>query len=181
MDELQIIAGCKNNEQDAQRELYEKYAGKMYAICLRYMADADSAKDLLQDGFIKVFGCIGSFEGKGSFEGWMRRIFVNLSLELLRKQKNIIVNGDGIQNLPDVIDDATEEQMFKISEAELMKMVKELPKGYSTIFNLYAIEDFSHKEIAVMLGINEVTSRSQYIRARKLLQEKVRKYIEGNN
>lgn len=180
MEDLQIIAGCKNQNREAQRALYEEYARKMYAICLRYMPDADSAKDLLQDGFIKVFSSIDSFQGKGSFEGWLKRIFVNLALETIRKQKNVIFTSDDVQSLPDMVDDSTEEQMYKISEKELLKMIKELPKGYSTIFNLYAIEDFSHKEIADMLGINEGTSRSQYVRARKILQDKVKQYIKTN-
>ena len=180
MDELQIIAGCKEQKRDAQRALYDQYARMMYGICLRYMSDSDSAKDLLQDGFIKVFASIDSFQGKGSFEGWIKRIFVNLALETIRKQKNIIVNSEEIQSLPDVADDADDDQMYKISETELLKMVKELPKGYSTIFNLYAIEDYSHKEIAEMLNINEGTSRSQYVRARKILQEKVKQYINDN-
>ena len=180
MDELQMIAGCKNQDREAQRALYNEYARKMYAICLRYMPDTDSAKDLLQDGFIKVFASISSFQGKGSFEGWIKRVFVNMALETIRKQKNIFFISDDVQTLPDVVDDTTEEQMYNVSEADLLKMIKELPKGYSTIFNLYAIEDMSHKEIADMLGINEGTSRSQYVRARKILQEKVKQYIKDN-
>jgi RNA polymerase sigma-70 factor (ECF subfamily) len=180
MDELQMIAGCKNQDREAQRALYNEYARKMYAICLRYMPDVDSAKDLLQDGFIKVFASINSFQGKGSFEGWMKRVFVNMALETIRKQKNMFFISDDVQTLPDVVDDTTEEQMYNISETDLLKMIKELPKGYSTIFNLYAIEDLSHKEIADMLGINEGTSRSQYVRARKILQEKVKQYIKDN-
>lgn len=144
------------------------------------MSDEDSAKDLLQDGFIKIFSSIESFQGKGSFEGWIKRIFVNLALETIRKQKNIFSRPDDMQVLPDVVDDTTDDEMYKISETELLRMIKELPKGYSTIFNLYAVEDLSHKEIADMLGINEGTSRSQYVRARKILQEKVKQYIKEN-
>ena len=180
MDELRMIAGCKNRDREAQRALYNEYSRKMYAICLRYMSDEDSAKDLLQDGFIKIFSSIESFQGKGSFEGWIKRIFVNLALETIRKQKNIFSCPDDMQVLPDVVDDTTDDEMYKISETELLRMIKELPKGYSTIFNLYAVEDLSHKEIADMLGINEGTSRSQYVRARKILQEKVKQYIKEN-
>lgn len=179
MNELQIIAGCKEQKREAQKMLYERYARKMYSICLRYSSDQATAQDLLQDGFIKVFANIGSFQDKGSFEGWLKRIFINLALENLRKKKSIFESSDDIQNLPDVVDEATEDdQMYKISEAELLKMVQELPRGYSTVFNLYAIEDYSHKEIADMLGISEGTSRSQYVRARQILQEKVRQYIK---
>lgn len=180
MNELRMIAACKNQDREAQRELYNEYSRKMYAICLRYMPDEDSAKDLLQDGFIKVFSSIESFQGKGSFEGWIKRIFVNLALETIRKQKNIFSRPDDIQMLPDVVDDTTDDEMYRISETELLRMIKELPKGYSTIFNLYAVEDLSHKEIADMLDINEGTSRSQYVRARRILQEKVKQYMKEN-
>lgn len=181
MNELQIIAGCKEQRRDAQKMLYEKYSRTMYGICLRYTSDPDDAKDLLQDGFIKVFANINSFLEKGSFEGWMKRIFINLALENIRKQKNIIETSDHIDNLPEMVDDNTEDdQMYRISEKELLKMVQELPKGYSAVFNLYAIEDFSHKEIAQMLGITEGTSRSQYVRARQLLQEKVKTHLKNN-
>ncbi len=179
MNELQIIAGCKEQKREAQKMLYEKYSRTMYSICLRYSSDQDSAKDLLQDGFIKVFAHIGSFQEKGSFEGWLKRIFINLALENLRKKKNIIETSDDLQNLPDMMDDSTEDSdMYKISETELLNMVQSLPRGYSAVFNLYAIEDYSHKEIAEMMGISEGTSRSQYVRARQILQDKVKQYIK---
>ncbi|MBK5721651.1 sigma-70 family RNA polymerase sigma factor [Dysgonomonas sp. Marseille-P4677] len=179
MNELQIIAGCKEQKREAQKMLYEKYARTMYSICLRYSSDQDSAQDLLQDGFIKVFAHIGSFQEKGSFEGWLKRIFINLALENLRKKKNIIQSSDDLQNLPEMVDDSTEDSdMYKISETELLKMVQDLPRGYSAVFNLYAIEDYSHKEIADMMGISEGTSRSQYVRARQMLQDRVKRYIK---
>ncbi|MDR2954936.1 MAG: sigma-70 family RNA polymerase sigma factor [Prevotella sp.] len=179
MNELQIIAGCKEQKREAQRILYERYARKMYGICLRYSSDQADAQDLLQDGFMKVFAHIGSFQEKGSFEGWLKRIFINLSLENLRKKKSLFQPSDDMQDIPDVVDESTEDsRMYKVSEVELLKMVQELPRGYSTVFNLYAIEDYSHKEIAEMLGINEGTSRSQYVRARQMLQEKVKQYIK---
>lgn len=178
MDELQIIAGTKEGKREAQKMLYEKYARKMYSICLRYTSDGDSAKDLLQDGFIKVFANIGSFQEKGSFEGWLKRIFINLALENLRKSKSIIQSSEDIQDIPDIVDaDTEDDQAYKISEKELLKMIQDLPRGYSTVFNLYAIEDYSHKEIAEMLQISEGTSRSQYVRARQILQEKVKQYL----
>ena len=179
MNELQIIAGCKEQKREAQKMLYEAYARKMYSICLRYSSDQDAAQDLLQDGFMKVFANVDSFQDRGSFEGWLKRIFINLALENLRKRKSIIQTSDDVQNLPDVVDDSTEdEQMYKISENELLKMVQDLPRGYSTVFNLYAIEDYSHKEIADLMGISEGTSRSQYVRARQILQGKVKQYIK---
>lgn len=181
MNEQQIIVGCKEQKREAQKMLYEKFARTMYGICLRYSSDEDTAKDLLQEGFIKVFANIGSFQDKGSFEGWLKRIFINLSLENIRKQKSLLQVSEDISDIPDVVDSNTEDdQMYKISEHELLRMVQELPKGYSSVFNLYAIEDLSHKEIADMLGISEGTSRSQYVRPRQILQEKVRNYIKNN-
>lgn len=182
MNELQIIAGCKEQKREAQKMLYEKYSRTMYGICLRYSSDQESAQDLLQDGFIKVFAHISSFQEKGSFEGWLKRIFINLALENLRKKKNIIHSSDDIQDLPELVDDSTEDSsMYQISETELLKMVQDLPRGYSAVFNLYAIEDYSHKEIAQMMGISEGTSRSQYVRARQMLQDKVKQYIKDRS
>lgn len=182
MNEQQIIQGCKQQERKAQKALYEKFARTMYGICLRYAPDEDTAKDLMQEGFIKVYTHIYSYQEKGSFEGWLKRIFINQALENIRKQKNIIHNSDQIQDLPNMVDDdTTEEGMNKISETELLRMIHDLPKGYATVFNLYAIEDLSHKEIAEMLGISEGTSRSQYVRARQLLQTKVNKFFKENS
>jgi len=178
MDELQIIAGCKEQKREAQKMLYDKYARRMYSICLRYSSDTDAAQDLLQDGFMKVFAGIVTFQDRGSFEGWLKRIFINLALENIRKKRSMILASDDVQNIPDIVDESTEDkQMYEISETDLLKMIQELPKGYATVFNLYAIEEYSHKEIAEALGINEGTSRSQYVRARQLLQEKVKQYI----
>lgn len=182
MNEQQIITGCKEQKREAQKMLYEKYARTMFGICLRYCSDEDSAKDLLQDGFIKVYANVGSFQGKGSFEGWIKRIFINQALESFRKKKSLIQTSDDVQNLPDIVDEDTEDDaMYRISENDLLKMIQELPKGYSTVFNLYAIEDFSHREIADMLGISEGTSRSQYVRARQLLQDKVQTFMKRNS
>lgn len=179
MNELQLIAGVKEGKREAQKMLYEQYARKMYSICLRYTSDPDYAQDLLQDGFVKVFTHINTFQEKGSFEGWLKRIFINLALENLRKNKSIIQASDDIQNIPDVVDSETEDgQGYQISETELLRMIQDLPRGYSTVFNLYAIEDYSHKEIAEMLDISEGTSRSQYVRARQILQDKVKQYLK---
>lgn len=176
MDELQLIEGCKRQEKRSQQAVYEKYARVMYGICLRYSSDSDAAQDLLQDGFIKVFANISSFQGKGSFEGWMKRIFINLALEVIRKEKSKGIQTDDIENvsLDDFIEDPEEEET--LTEDVLFSMIQELPSGYRSVFNLYAIEDYSHKEISELLGIAEGTSRSQYTRARLLLQEKVKEF-----
>jgi len=179
MDELQLIEGCIEGKRESQKYLYEKYASSMYTICLRYASDNEAAMDLLHDGFIKVFSVIKSFSGKGSFEGWMKRVFINLALENLRKEKHTMFT-DELQSVPDIAEEDSSDRAKDISENELLRMIQELPKGYKSVFNLYVIEDFSHKEIAQMLGIAEGTSRSQYIRARQILQEKVTDYLRKN-
>lgn len=180
MEELQLIQGCKKQDRRSQQIVYERYGRVMYGICLRYSSDAETAQDLLHDGFIKIFTHIVSYEGKGSFEGWMKRIFINLALETIRKDKVKKQYSEDIENLSDLdsIKDDSDDGIDKISESELMKMVQELPQGYRSVFNLYAIEEYSHKEISEALGIAEGTSRSQYIRARLLLQEKVKAYLK---
>lgn len=179
MNEEQIIEGCKALKRDAQKALYEKYSRTMYGVCLRYSADEDAAKDLLQDGFIKVFSRIQSFENRGSFEGWLKRIFVNLALENLRKTKDTSFNSDNIETIADEIEDESiDDDSDSISADELLKMIKSLPEGYSAVFNLYAIENYSHKEISKMLNITESTSRSQYLRARNVLQGMVKELIK---
>lgn len=177
MTELQLIAGCKERRRDSQKLLYERYAPKIYGVCLRYCQDIEAAQDLLHDGFIKIFSIIDSYMGKGSFEGWMKRVFINMALENIRKDKVQQRTTDDIDNVPDIVDEET-EVANSISEDDLMRMIESLPKGYRTVFNLYAIEDFSHKEIAQLLNISEGTSRSQYIRARQILQEKVKAFIK---
>jgi len=179
MNELQLIAGCKQGKREYQKQLYEKYARTMYGICLRYCPNPEVAQDLLHDGFIKIFSAIGSFSEKGSFEGWMKRVFINLALESIRKEKTIITTED-LQNISDIVDNDNENS-DEISEDDLLKMIQELPHGYRTVFNLYAIENLSHKEIAKVLDIAEGTSRSQYIRARQILQEKVLEFQKKNN
>ena len=171
MDEIQLIKGCKGNKPKAQKGLYETYARKMMAVCLRYTNDRESAQDLLQDGFIKVFTAIGTYSGNGSFEGWMRKIFVNTALEYLRK--NDILRETVDIDSPDTLKEPDYSALEKISADELMELVRELPTGFRTVFNMFAIEGYSHKEIGEALGINESTSRSQFTRAKKLLQKKL--------
>lgn len=178
MDELQLIEGCKKGKRECQKHLYDRYARVMYGICLRYMSSTDAAQDLLQDGFIKVFSAINSYSGKGSFEGWMKRIFINMALQNIRKEK-LFIDSEDFQNIPDIIDE--DDDASAISEDELLKMIQDLPQGYQMVFNLYAIENLSHKEISEMLGIAEGTSRSQYIRARQILQVKVLDYLKQNS
>lgn len=171
MSEQQLIEGCQRGDRRAQKELYELYSRKMMGVCLRYVNDRETARDLLQDGFVKIFTSIGSFSGIGSFEGWMRKIFVNCALEYLRKS-DVLREATDLDNTAELVN-ADSSAISDISAAELMNMVKELPAGFRTVFNLFAIEGYSHKEIAEMLDITDSTSRSQYTRAKQLLKKKI--------
>ncbi|MDR2027114.1 MAG: sigma-70 family RNA polymerase sigma factor [Prevotellaceae bacterium] len=172
MDE-QLIKGCIKKDIRAQKQLYEKYAPLMMSVCLRYVKDKEIAQNLLHDGFIKLFDKIHTYSGSGSFVGWMRKIFVNTALEYLRHNDVFKYSID--VDIAVNIESAEESPVDKISADELMKCITELPPGFRTVFNMFAIEGYSHAEIAEQLGIQEGTSRSQYARARTLLQQKILK------
>lgn len=173
MGEKELVEKCLRNDAVAQRTLFETYAPKMMAVCMRYAKDKMQAEDVLQVGFIKVFSNLEKFSGKGSLEGWIRRIMVNSSLDEIRRNTKFLAN----QSMDDVDYKLgmTQNVDANLLEDDLMKLVQNLPTGYQTVFNLYAIEGFSHKEIAEQLGVTESTSKSQYSRAKKLLQEAVEK------
>ncbi len=166
-----IIAGCQRGDTRAQKDLYELFGPKMYGICLRYGGNEADAQDVLQDGFLKIFEKIHQFENKGSFEGWMRRIFVNTALEKFRGQYKVINIQDGWR---EGLNDSYEDINSNITAKELIKLVSDLSPKYRTVFNLYAIEGYSHKEISDMLGISEGTSKSNLSRARLILQDKIK-------
>ncbi|MDY6278269.1 MAG: sigma-70 family RNA polymerase sigma factor [Bacteroidales bacterium] len=157
----------------AQKAIFDALAPKMMAVCLRYMGDRESAEDVLQDGFVTLFSKLDTYTGEGSFEGWARKIFVNTALMSLRKKDALRDSGD----LESVSGRASEaaSQLQTIGYKELMGLVAELPPMYRTAFNLFAVEGYSHKEIAEALGITEVTSRSHVQRARAYLQERIKK------
>lgn len=168
--ETDLIEACRKQNAKAQRMIYERYAGTMLGLCRRYVRGDLEAEDVMIKGFMKVFGKIGMFEGKGSFEGWMKRIMINEALGYLRQNKPMYLETD--------IEVAVGEPDYNMMTAalettDLLRMIDELPVGYRTIFNLYAIEGYSHREIADILGINENTSKSQLSRARLQLQKKV--------
>lgn len=171
-DISELILRCRKGCRRAQYELYEKFAPKMFAVCLRYARDASEAEDMLQDGFIKVFANLGSFKDLGSFEGWVRRIFVNTALEKFRKKNPMLLSSELHPNLAITRDDET--VLNRLSAEELTRLIRSLPDGYRMVFNLYAVEGYSHKEIGEMLSISEGTSKSQLARARQHLQEKIR-------
>jgi RNA polymerase sigma factor (sigma-70 family) len=166
--EEELIKGCLRRERAAQQQLYDMYSSKMYALCYRYVRHAMEAEDILVTAFTKVFDRIDQFKGEGSFEGWIRRIMVNEALTCLRKSRNMYLETE--------LEQADREPDYdKLSdhlEAEdLLKMIQELPAGYRLVFNMYAIDGYSHKEIAGQLGISENTSKSQLSRARVYLQK----------
>ncbi len=167
----QLIEGCVNNNREAQYKLYNLMSGKMFAVCLRYAKNREAAEDILQDGFVKVFTNIEKFRGDGSFEGWVRRIIVNTAVEYYRKSAKMypVVNVDDVnKDLP------WQDTGDNLELEDVMNMINNLSTGYRTIFNLYVVEGYSHKEIADMLQINEGTSKSQLARARYLLMEMVK-------
>jgi RNA polymerase sigma-70 factor (ECF subfamily) len=168
--EHELIEGCRRQNRQAQQALYELYSGKMYALCCRYVKDKMEAEDVLVVAFTKIFERIHQYKGDGSFEGWIRRVMVNESLGFLRKNKNMYVETDieAAEREPNY------EQLDSALEAEdLMKLIEGLPTGYRVVFNLYAIDGYSHQEIGEQLGISENTSKSQLSRARVLLQKRL--------
>ncbi len=175
MDQLKkIIKECAAGNTKAQGALFKKYAKVLYAVCLRYTKDQTAAEDVLHEGFIKIFMNISSYKGKGSFEGWMRRIMINTALERYRKNfqmypvSEVSENDIGIKANTIVSD---------ISAKDLLELIKQLPDAYKLVFNLYAIDGYSHKEISEKLNISIGTSKSNLSRARKILQTKVKQHF----
>ena len=169
MTEEAILIGCLKNQATAQRELYNRYSPKMLAVCFRFAHNREDAEDMLQEGFIKVFSQIHTFQNKGAFEGWIRRIVVHTCINHLKKNKRFSENID-ILHAGSI--QVREESVPSIVQAkQIVDCIRILPVGYRTVLNLYAIEGYSHKEIAGMLDIEESTSRSQYTRAKQMLEE----------
>jgi len=175
ISEADLIQGCLKGDSKIQKELYNRFAPKMYAVCLRYANNAENAQDLLQEGFVKIFRNLNRFRGEGSFEGWIRRIFVNTSIEYYRKKTNVF----SITEMEDLmVEDGGLNALDKLAEKDIIKLVQELSPGYRTVFNLYTIEGFSHKEIGIMLNISEGTSKSQLARAKGILKKKVEQFLD---
>ncbi len=168
MTEQAILSGCLKNDPVAQRELYNRYSPKMLSVCYRFAQSREDAEDMLQEGFIKVFTQIHTFQNKGAFEGWVRRIIVHTCINFLKKYKKFNESIDLVYaNYLQV----KEETVPSIMQAkQVVECIRLLPVGYKTVLNLYAIEGYNHKEIAEMLDIEESTSRSQYTRAKTMLE-----------
>lgn len=169
MSDEELVLRCIRKEGPAQEYLFKCFSGRMLGLCSRYTDSIEEAEDIMQEGFVKIFQKIESFRNQGSLEGWMKRIMINTALDNFRKNKNFRYSID-----IDTIEYTSETNIHvleAIGAKDLMKLIKAMPKGFRTVFNLYAIEGYAHKEIGEMLGISESTSKSQYSRARVHLQK----------
>ena len=170
--DFQLIESCIKGDRAAQKVLYDRLAPRMFPVCIRYVGDRELAEDILQEGFITLFTRLDTYKGDGSFEGWARKIFVTTALMELRK-KDALKMSDDLETARGMKAE-TVTQLQSIGYKDLMKLITQLPPGFRTVFNMYAIEGFSHKEIGDMLGISETTSRTQLSRARSWLQNKIK-------
>lgn len=168
MSDKDIISGCLRNDRYSQKQLFDKYKKTMKSLCIRYLGDTDEADDVLQEGFIQMFDKLKSFKFEGSFEGWFRRIMTNLCLKhLIEKKKFIIENLEETYELKEEHSDIEAE----LTNQELLNGLLKLPYGYRTVFNMYVIEGYSHKEIGEILNIGESSSRSQLAKAKIFLRK----------
>lgn len=168
--ENDLIKGCIEKDPVMQRLLYERFSSKMYGVCLRYAENTEDANDVMQEGFIKVYQNIGKFRSEGSFEGWIRRIFIHTSIEHYRKKIKLF-------NVTEVTENTIEDDKLNILDSlaanDILKIVAELTPGYRAVFNMHVVEGYSHKEIAQILDITEGTSKSQLARAKAVLKKKI--------
>ena len=179
MKEQELVEKLQHNDREAQRLLYERHAGRLMALCLRYVGERAVAEDLLHDGFLKIFSSMRRFSwrGDGSLRAWMDRVVINHAIEDLRKEKRLhVLAADDVSIETD--DSLSVETLEQLSEQTLLRLIAELPDGYRTIFNLYCMEGLSHPEIAQMLGIHAKSSSSQLARARKMLAVAIRTHLK---
>ncbi len=172
VEDNELIQGCIREERKYQEAIFKRYAGKLMAVSMRYARLRMEAEDILQDAFMRIFDHIGQFQGKGSLEGWMRRIVVNTALKNVDKKSfsNEII---GLENTAEDLSGALPSVFSALQEEELLLLIQQLPDGYRIVFNMYAIEGYNHAEISALLGIQESTSRSQLVKARKMLQSQI--------
>jgi len=177
MDELRLVKECLRGKSSAQRQLYEQHASSMLSVCYRYTKSVADAEDVLQEGFIKVFKNLGQYKFEGELGAWIRRIMVTTAINFLKKnsryQTDMVFTDERLHAIPTV------NPTISLEAKELADLIRQLPPGYQTIFNLYAVEGYKHAEIGKMLGIEEVTSRSQYARARALLVQWIEQKDKG--
>ena len=169
----EIIEGCLQSDRKMQKALYDKYASRMYAVCLRYAKDRDDASDILQDGFLKIFTKIEQFSREHSFEGWMRRVMTNTAITHYYQNKKF----NDQQNIEEINETTIKNFDFKdadFSNEELMNVIQSIPDTYRIVFNMFAIEGYKHREISEMLNADVSTIKTQYHRARRLIQIKLK-------
>jgi RNA polymerase sigma-70 factor (ECF subfamily) len=171
-----LIAQCQKKELKAQKALYELYSAKLFSLCLKYSKNYAEAQDNLQDAFITIFQNIHQYSGRGSFEGWLKRITINTALKRYKDQKIFALNNE--QNIPEP---EAESYHVGISLKDLLRCIQELPNRYRMVFNLYVLDGYSHKEIAEAMDISEGTSKSNLARGRAILKEKVNKIINNDD
>jgi RNA polymerase sigma-70 factor (ECF subfamily) len=171
MDDFSLVNECIKGNPKAQKALFDKFAPKMFSVCLRYMKKSDEAEDVLQDSFVKIFQKLSDFKNEGVLEGWIRRIVVNSCLDQIRKNSKFLndIQAEEVEYKLDQNSFIAENLMAE----DLMNLIQKMPDGYRLVFNMFAIEGFSHQEIASQLGITESTSKSQYLRARAYLRDRI--------
>jgi len=174
--EEDFIQRCLDNDPQAQEELYTRFAPKMFGICLRFTKNKMEAEDVLQEGFIKIFTYLKNYRSEGSLEGWIRRTMINTAINYYKKRAKQFSDIQ-IEQM-EITENEAESAIDKLSANELLSVIQELPDGYRMVFNLSAIEGFTHKEIGNMLGISENTSKSQLSRARTVLQGKIKQIVK---
>ena len=167
LSENQLIENCISGNRKSQKDLYDLFAGKMFSVCLRYAKNQMDAEDILQEGFVKLFNNLHRFRGEGSFDGWVRRIFVNTAIEHIRRKNLNTTVSEGLENS---VSDKYKNALDNLYEKDIIASANTLSDGYRTVFKMYAVEGYSHKEIASHLGITESTSKSQFSRAKALLR-----------
>jgi RNA polymerase sigma factor (sigma-70 family) len=175
ISESDLIQGCLAGDRRMQEEMYRRFSPRMYGVCLRYAGNAEEAQDILQEGFIKIYKKLSSYRGDGSFEGWIRRIFVNTAIEHFRRKVYQQPITDHHEN---TVEGKYLSVLDELAEKDILKLIQELSPGYRTVFNLYVVEGYTHKEIGDMLNISEGTSKSQLSRAKVVLQQMVKKHLE---
>jgi RNA polymerase sigma-70 factor (ECF subfamily) len=173
MDEKTLIAGCVKGDAKAQKALFDKFASKMMVVCMRYFPNKMEAEDILQEGFVKIFQKIENYKFDGSFEGWMKRVFANTALDEIRRRKTILEEQDVSEYSYKIFNNSSTDENLRADD--LLKMIQALPVVYRVVFNMFAIEGYSHKEIAEILDISENTSKSQFFRAKALLKAQLEK------
>lgn len=183
MFEQQIADGCRNGDNAARREMYERFGSRLYNICRRYVADSYAAEDVLHDAFIKIYSSFDRFEwrGEGSLRAWAERVTVNMALEYIRKKSKLSFSP--VSDLNAQSDDAVvpADSVRAVPQEILARFINELPDGYRTVFNLYCMDGYSHGEIAAMLGINEKSSSSQLSRAKAVLAARIKDYLKAES